>query len=364
MKSFQASVAVTLIFVGTSLPASGGGPCGAGGYCPLPADLTSSVLFQGRLELELRRAGGPRSDLVAGLLKTSLAVDDPAWGRLVITACREGVVSCRDYVDLAVSRATKEQGGNTDARRAELTLIRKEVELQALSARDRQAFYRNAINTGGATIGVITVTDVEAAMRALEEGDNSLLPSIRSRLETWASGDRMAIRPYLDVAEAIASPSASDGLIQLVRQGATYDVTSLKGEKPRSGEDAVAYDNERRTARLALVRLRRMNPPRVLEDLRNILALYDSVKEQRRRTEEKLQAAGRPYLSSEVAAPGDALGRLGKDISEAVGDFGDRALERSALGGPTLWDRVSEAEKALEKRGQLTLGAMVSSSAQ
>ncbi len=360
MKRLQTIVIAGLILAGMDASGSGARPGGPKDYRPLPADLASAPLFHRRLELELRRAGGPRPEFVAELLRTGAKTDDSGWSQRVLMACRAGLVSCRDYVDAVATLASQSPKDSAAWMAAQLEGIKTEAELQGLGQGGRQALYRAAIETGGATRGTVTMSAIEAAMRALEEGHLDFIPLVRSRLTSWSTENQMAIQHYLDVAEALAAPSPTQALIELVRRGATIDVSSLKGELVRS-HLAVDYDNERRAARFALEKLRIMNSPGTLDDLKGVLRLYDPVKEMHARKLEELQAAGRPYLSSQFPSPKDYLGQLGEDIVEVIGDLGDRDLERRVLGGRTLWDQVSEAEKELVRRGRLTPSAMIAS---
>jgi hypothetical protein len=84
--------------------------------------------------------------------------------------------------------------------------------------------------------------------------------------------------------------------------------------------------------------------------------------------ESERMLAAHPAMSwvfgERVQSPRWFLDEFSSDIAEAIGDFGDRQLERDFLGGRCLWDMVSDAEKAMVAKKMLAPSQMVTSKAQ
>ena len=64
-------------------------------------------------------------------------------------------------------------------------------------------------------------------------------------------------------------------------------------------------------------------------------------------------------FGNQVKNPRWFLDEFSSDIAEAIGDFGDRGLEREGLGGRCLWDMVNEGEKAMVAKKLLAPSQMV-----
>lgn len=317
-------------------------------YPSLEEGTSPIVILNARYELELRHAGGPRPDRVDKLLRLRSNLEDPGWGADVIKACKDRLIDCREYVNLAatiVGRDT-EDSQTTAARKHTYDQIRREAGLQSMTTQQRRTLYSKAFLQRVANDGDVELDAWNAAERALDEAMYDLIGSIRKAESDWPMHGWDIIEDrHIKIAEALASSDSKRALLNLVRAG----IPTRHGEPPEV------------TARVALSQLRRLNAPGTVEDLKALLELYVPAKEKQAwDAQEKAQRLGRALVASEMPSASAYLGFLGRNIVETIGDLGDREFEKKTLDGRTLWDQVNEVEIRLQKQGKLTASEMVS----
>lgn len=337
---------------------------------PLPAELKRGVVVQARLDLEYRRASGPRRDIVEQILLSSKSAE-PLWGYLATTACLEWVTDCTDFVALMESRPQELTADAAKKAEYESTLVRREAYLQGLSAPARHEVFRKLIEGARVEDPQLSWVDCDlAALRALREGFDDLIPVIRRNLNGRLHANREPIEMDLRVREGVISTDPKSALLALIREGVRADVKRGLKTEEQLRKESPSHDSWFILARKALAALRRVNPPDVVQDLKELLGLYRPVEEkwQRDREEEKARGALiRFYAPPEPQLPPGQtplVGRLSRDLVETIGDLGDRDFERTVfknrLGLPfTLWDRVHQVEESLIKQGTMKASGMV-----
>lgn len=351
---------------------------------PLPVEARNPVVLNARLDLEMRRAGGPRRHIVEQLLLDG-RTDDAFWSMKVTRACLAWVVDCARFLPLVEQMPEHLSGDARKSVEYDAGLLRREAYVQAMSANQRRDVYLRALE--GFPIGDPQVSWLDAdtaALRALEEGHDDLIPAIRRVLNGRLKANREPIEMHLRVREASISRRAGDTLLRLVQEGVGWDVERLLAQPPMWNMDRLLAESKRPkagarhdevplgVARLALDELRRVNPPGAREGLKEALTLYKPAEEKRIRDreeglarEKRIEARGGQAVTLKVPPEKALDGRLSRDIVEAIGDLGDRDYERAVfkdlLGGRlTLWDRVNKVEGELVKQGKMKVSEMVS----
>jgi hypothetical protein len=317
------------------LPPPGGGR----DYSALPVNPVDAVVLERRLELEFRRAGGPRRDAVADLLKAGERVATLDWGRFVIRACQERLVDCSGYVEAAVERSRTASPELHRWAESRVKGIRQEAAIQALPSKTRQELYAKALRQGDARAGDVRVVAGDAVWRATREGMAPLVTSSDAAAALRLAETQPVLRAEIELARALSTQDPGHALLELVARDTEHDATRVGDMK--QGEPAAA--------RMALAELRRLNPAGAADELKRILTEATRNKAAHAAAENSLRGAG-------------SSGNLVLDIAEVVGDLGDREFERRMLGGRTLWDQVNDVEEALAKSGKIPRSAMVASS--
>lgn len=321
----------------------------------LPADLSSRALAQQRFRLELRRAGGPRPEVLEGILLAAREARDPSWASYLLKACQTGLVDCNGFITLAETEKPRDPlAGNG---RADLAALQCEALLQRTSVRERRRFYSAVLN--GQEVGSefsqldqCATTWSEAARRVLAERFYDLIPLVERAKGRAAFRD---LWPELEVARASASSDPESALIALTTQSAAHE-SSLAG-KTRVEQSALARTTEaaQGVANLALQELRRRNATGSVPELKKLLTLYEPLRLADAGVIRSPLPGGKP-----LPRPTGYLMEVGWLLAEAIGDLGDRELERETLAGRTLWDQVNEAELRLMHQGKLKARLMAS----
>lgn len=307
------------------------------------------LLRRQRAELELRRAGGPRTEVVDQLLRES--VGDPDWLYSVADFCKRGLIDCRKYYGSA-EQAVRRKGPVSDVSDARLlSVLEREAAIRSLDPSERARLYRRAFERGVVRTGSLELYAGEAAQRALRENLSDLLPVALRAMGRWPQSAQMSAAPFVEISKAMKGADSTAALIFLVRSAAEDEVKALRAPPEERWSADSRAERSRGIARLVLDKLREANPRGLGEELKVVLALYEPVRE--------AYAGGNAIgnVSSrsgrELAAKGAYLGRLGIYIVQAIGDLGDREFERRTLGERTLWDQVREAEDQLVSDGRL-----------
>jgi hypothetical protein len=339
-------------------------------WMPLPVGLKQGVVLRARLDLEFRRAGGPRRDTVEQILLNSESAD-PLWGYLATTACLEWVIHCTVFVAFMESRPQELTGDAAKKAEYESTLVRREAYVQGLSATTRHEVFRRLIEGERVEDPQLSWLDPDtAALRALREVFDDLIPVIRRNLNDRLKANREPIEMDLRVREAVISTDPKSALLALIRECVNADVKCGLRTAEQLKKEPPCSDSWFILARKALEALRRVNPPGAAQALKGLLALYRPVEEKWQRDREAEKARGAPIRFHEPPEPQlppgqiPLVGRLSRNLVEAIGDLGDRDFERTVfknrLGLPfTLWDRVHEVEEALVKKGTMKASQMV-----
>jgi hypothetical protein len=126
-------------------------------YSPLDPETNAAILVEKRIELELRRVGGPRREAVKDLLRSKFENNDRAWTREVLEACQARLVDCNDYLSLASKKVEGLRGKELELAEYDRSLISREAVLQRMMVRERHAFYERAISNISATVDDVKV---------------------------------------------------------------------------------------------------------------------------------------------------------------------------------------------------------------
>jgi len=291
---------------------------------PLPADLGSGELFDARLALELRRAGGARRDTLARLFAMGRTIPGLPWRSRALRACRERLVSC------------SEPGF---AGRA----FQDEAILQGLARDDLHGLLLRALTGIPDPEDEVKLLPWMAAYRAVSEGFFDLLPHVEAVRATAPAENRHDLGNRITLAQASRGAEPLGALLRIVERAAGLDVALrsavLDGAKPVPRRTTQPH----RVGHFALDRIRRLGKREAIEPLGRTLRRYEALRSK----------------APPGAKPDRILGRLGWEIAETIGDLGDRDFERAALGRRTLWDRVKEAEDELVRRGSLPESELV-----
>ena len=189
-----------------------------------------------------------------------------------------------------------------------------------------------------------------------------LVPPSQAVYYRWRGGLRPELQARLTLARALTSEKPTDALVALVGQGVERDV-ALQLARGVHRWPAPCSEPACAIADGAINELRRLSPPGVEAKLRPFLARYEpALTRLERASDRSAGARGRQGSSSPsriAASPAAYLGTVGPRLAELVGDLGDRNAERTALGGPTLWDRVHEAEQEMIAKNLLSPAEVV-----
>jgi hypothetical protein len=313
-----------------------------------------------RLTLELRRAGGPRQDVVDVILNDASELAPEAWLWYVLRSCYAGGAHCRDHVSVARERSGEASQESRQAAETYLAGVEEMACLESLSVSQRVDYFRLSLQLGGRSPGVGGCPPLDAqkaAIKALELGLVQLVPDIEESMASWPFPPSEMLEARLHVAKILASQDPLGGLLELVKSAAQTEVDWLVTIADGSAQ-AVRTIQAPTAAWVALQELRQQNPSGAAGKLKEIFRLYD-------RSRAAYQVA-RERMMREGALPRDLpgnvahLGEHGVMVAELIGDLGDREFERAALGGRCLWDQVREVELELVKQGKLKRKAMVS----
>jgi hypothetical protein len=303
--------------------------------------------------------------VLIGLIKSLEASGNPSWSSAVLSGCKDGLINCADYVATAEERIQRMRADYPKLAEADVQAIRARAFLQGLSPAQCQSLFLRALNTEGIVVeGPMTIRGSEdAALWILRERMYDLIPEVEKASRRWSSPPNQSLRAQMLVGQASLSADPSAALLVLVRSGVEHDVELQIG----SGDIMVAWvpctDLACSAGLFAISELRRLNPAGTLKELEAILELYQPVKDKNerewRKRVEEAERKNHPLDYSLKPSEVSYLASLGRSVAELVGDLGDRARERQALGGRCLWDEVNEAEREMVRKGLLKESEMV-----
>jgi hypothetical protein len=290
------------------------------------------------------------------LLKLLYAGDDLSWPSLVQSNCRAGIIDCNDYLDM-VEEYVKRQEAKDPKMTYRHPMIAREAALQRLGEAGRHELYKKILSTPGYRQEGVEMASAEAGLRALDEGMYDLVPLIGTLAARLFGGSQEELQLRLQIAYCLMAPNAAERLLELVRDGVKSDVACQRGAKEYRWA-MPCNDRACGAAVYAIREIRKLNPPRVSDQLKEMLSEYEAVRTKGQNALQKRVEAARkegiPEFPEWQPSPTAHLGFLGPQIAKLVGDLGNREIERQALGEKTLWDRVNEVEKEMVKRHLVT----------
>jgi hypothetical protein len=313
-----------------------------------------------RLQVELRRAGGPRPQLVEQIFKESNWPNSGLWSYALYDACRRRLVDCNHF--LADPRAGQARG------------VREQAVLQALGAGARKELYRKALERGVDAQDPSHVDGGEAARYAIAEGMDDLLPDVKRWVRSHSADDfSKTLRAWVAVDEASKSSDPAVAVVRIIERACRDEVDDLRKNdaghrRPKELEDEISGALE------AFDGLRRLNSPDVLPNLKALYRGYMHVAENYERRAQELHA---PPPRATLGDPCRLFRRtLEFELAQLIGDLGDRTFERriayqkwSMCGArsqvprtpdwPIPWDRLYVIERARVQKGEMTQSDMV-----
>ena len=190
---------------------------------PLPVDLKSEAVLRARLGLEYRRAGGSRRIVVERILMDG-RTDDTHWTYHVTTACVDERVDCAPFVPIVRSILNRPLRAEERAYiEHSVTLIERQAYLQGLPASIRNSVFKRPIEGDRVNDPKLRWLDADnAALLALREGLDDLLPLIRTGLTGRLRLNRSSIETALLVREAVISQDPPMSLLALIRDGVEF----------------------------------------------------------------------------------------------------------------------------------------------
>jgi len=228
-------------------------------------DTNPGIIFRGRVELEMRRTGGPRPSVVMGILEDAPLPDGRTWTREALAACDQGLVRCSDV--LKVFDRLQAKGGRTAPvfGPRDRGLIEEAAEREALSQEKRDDLHRRALARGGATEGTVSESQGGAAFRIYAERILELYPVADALLDSDQTAGLVRARAARRVALASASSQPVSSLMALVREVAEWDAHawSLPDDQRRAAQFSGASPRAQ-LLDCALRELRRLNLPGTL----------------------------------------------------------------------------------------------------
>jgi hypothetical protein len=308
------------------------------------------------------------------LLGLGARVQAPEWAFLAVRACEQGVADCRELAEEAHAVLSRAGAQQKQYLRETLRHLEEEAAIASMPRSERQAVYRSVVrgHGPGRIANVSLSTWSEAAVRALRERFDDLIPDIEKTIVDHPADERSYIGELLAIRKAATSADPAQALLALVRRGIEDDVQRLLAS-PSGRSDTLVDEFNLRCGHLALVELRERNIPGAVNQLEQMMTLYQPAEEQaireRKDLESRLKEQGGHLAPSDLPSPHRLRGYLAVDLIETIGDLGDRDLERSEflerLGGrPTLWDRVNRVETELVRQGRMKASQMVTSERQ
>ncbi|HVN76553.1 MAG TPA: hypothetical protein VMT19_09565 [Thermoanaerobaculaceae bacterium] len=317
------------------------------------------TVLGGRFALEMRRAGGPRPDVLLGFLEDPPLPDGNMWMRLALAACDQDRVPCQELLS-AFDRLRAASGTSALVFRPDdRELLEKRVARQRLSTEERTDLYRRALSEGSPLEwrGVYE-SGRDAARRVYNEKIVQLYPLADSYLDAHADWEMDSARAARRVASAAASPHSLAALVALVREVAAWDVGAwAMADDQRRHTQYVGTSSRRQLLERTLTELRMLELPGTATALKEVMSLF--------REAELVKAS--PELGRLLTHPQPPRvwfkDEFSLAIAEAIGDLGDRDTERAVFGGRCLFDMVSEGEKAMVAAGMMEANQMVTGDA-
>lgn len=303
--------------------------------------LAGQELALAQVDLELRRRGGPRAEVVAKLFEQCTQGGDE-WMLRAARVCELGALPCSRFEPVAADwRGRGTLGAEAEAAADAAARVRLLAKLEGMEGAERHQAFAAALRKS------------REARRSGEKPNQSDDPQLAALafdqgyldLEQLVEEAGLVACPvvwtHARVARALQDPDPVARLLEIVEDGVRQDAAARALQAGYGGDR-----RDRSGGVLAVAGLRRLDPPGVLRQLRQALALYEwervepgqmgvpewrveDVRQQRRRWQ---------------------LGALGVALAELVGDLGDPETERDALGGPTLAERVEEGLRVQAER--------------
>jgi hypothetical protein len=319
-------------------------------------------------ELETRRAGGARPEVILAALHHLEAARDPLLTRVAWEACFAGTLRWEAVLPAVQRLIDTLPAEQRDWGNHQLAAFRLEAGFAAMEAPARRDWYRkklteiyypskeDPIGPGDAAVSVM-----EGACR-FESFYLELLPVV-AHVMTNETTLGFIPRQQMEVAEACATANPAARLLTIMEEGVRADLDSGRNSSRAGGPMSTPHDDYK--FNLALRAFRRLNPPEGLQRVKELLALYERAEQQRGKLDKAAAtpADDRPATGSHLMptpSPGSLTSGLARTLAELAGDLGDRDLERKVLGGRCLWDQVHEFETELLRTKQISRAQMAS----
>lgn len=310
-----------------------------------------------RLELETRRARGPRSDRLASILRSEARSSKRLRASFVVESCVDGALRCSDFSDLAAECISEDAGPRRQKDILDLHRIRQEADLEAMDADKRIELFRSVLRGRSATVGDLVLDWEAVAFRVVRARIDTLLPDVRATMtQPSHAAPPQLLQDMLRVREASLGSDGAETLLQLLQPIVECQVRGLLGAaKPG---DSCGTPN---LANLLVAELRRLGNPEVVPRLKELLQLYSRDDERQRELFESRRASlgnKTPYFLPESSMPTYRTA-LARQLVLLIGDLGDRGFEREVLaarfqGEAALWDVVRDVERVLHARRELS----------
>jgi hypothetical protein len=303
--------------------------------------LADQELALAQVDLELRRLGGPRLGVLAQLWELCTGRDGE-WILRAARVCEAGALPCSRFEPVAAewrARGMLAAEAEAVARIGLLSAFEGMEPVQRRHALEVALRERaDARRVGREHAGPDAL---QLATLAFDQGYLELEPLI----EETGLITNPKVQAHARVARALRDPHPVARLLEIIEEGAGLD-SAARAWQPEYGGDRWGQSG----GVLAVAELRRLNPPGVLPQLRQALALYEWERGGPGADRQSEGALEWQVEDGRELRRRWQLGALGVALAELVGDLGDPETERDALGGPTLADRVEEGLRVQAER--------------
>jgi hypothetical protein len=332
MKAASALLVSGVVLLGLAAAAEGAEP------------LAGEDLALAQVDLELRRLGGPRLDVLAQLWEQCTRRDGK-WILRAARVCEAGALPCSPFEAFLAPRREHGMVVAEAEAAARIGLLSAFEGMEPVQRRHAlEAALRERADARRAGRKPAEPDALQLATLAFDQGYLELEPLI----EETGLMRNPEVQAHARVARALVDEDPVARLLEIIEDEARQDAAVLAA-LVRQARYLGEY-RRRSSGVLAVAELRRLNPPGVLRQLRQALALY----------EWELGGPGADWVSEGTPEwqVEDArlqrrrwqLGPLGVALAELVGDLGDPETARDVLGGPTLADRVEEGLRVQAER--------------
>lgn len=141
----------------------------SGGYCEIQGGLESSALLQGRLELEVRRLGGPRKPVIEALLLKGRWEKPVVWLDLALPMAAQNLLAARALDRTAEGCLERVSGRTREDVEVAVARFLANTALNRMTSTERGKVYSEAIVRGIAPVGSHFIDRLNAIDRVANE---------------------------------------------------------------------------------------------------------------------------------------------------------------------------------------------------